>query len=119
MLAQSLLLDGAWITAGAAVLGIFIGLIKIMDRLYLEPKQAKANGYHRVCAYDHQRILDTEARMEAAIEKMVNSQTALIATVEAMMQDSKHNREIDTMRHKEVMRTLELLERKMDDAKAK
>lgn len=117
MLAQDFTINAGWIALFAAIVTIGLGLIKLLDRLYLEPlkerKSPKPVEQAPQCRFDHDQITSSAERMEIAIAKMAENQGALASAITAMTKEGEHQREIAKMRHHEVMKSLELLERKM------
>ncbi len=120
-LAQDITVNGAWVAVAGAVLGIVLGIIKLLDRLYLAPMQTKkelSNGEGRThggpgCRYDHQLLMKSEERLERVVGEMARGQTALLNAVTAMTKEGEHLREVEKMRHQQVMKSLELIERKI------
>lgn len=91
-------------TAGLGLFATIIGAVWIMlqigDRLW----------FKKFSQDDMRSLAD---RDRSLIEGLVEAQRAMLEAVRAMAADSKHASEIAKLRHQEVMKSLELLERKL------
>jgi hypothetical protein len=86
---------------GAAIAGVIGGalvLIQIGDRLW----RSKGNGKVQQspeCHFEHCQTIDSNRKLESAMERMAIAQAALLETVKSQC-------EIARLRHEEVMREI-------------
>lgn len=116
-LAESLTLNGAWIAIAGGLLAILLGVIKVLDRLYLEPRmmQRRVNGGgSKVCQFQHEVLGKTSDRIEGAVGKLIEAQTDLSLAITGLASANRNEMEISRMRHQEIMKALELVERKLE-----
>lgn len=66
------------------------------------------------CRFDAQRLIDHDTRVDKSLERLADSQRTVLEAVKSIAVQAHHNLELDSLRHKEQMRSLDLIARGLD-----
>jgi ribulose kinase len=103
------------VSIAAGILGVFYAAIQILDRLYLQPKQAEATKENYPlaqlqspdCRLQHAALTTTVAQLAETQRDLVHAQAEMSRAVTALVSSITSQASIAEMRHNELVRQLE------------
>ena len=90
--------DGSSIIIAGTIVAIVLGVIQLLDRLYLKPKKERESGCQATAI---------GTQIESAVLSLTQQQRELTATVSDLTSLQKTNLEVSRVRHEELLRSLE------------